>query len=299
MDVTDLFDGKAPVLPRSGKHGVNHAIRARVMHIGEYNEEKFDWEAPFMLMQKLNGVYAMWCDGALWTKDGKQFPQHVVESLGLVRTPNAIIGELYAHGLPLQKIAGAVALNSYAANEDLGKIWFHAFDYDDGKMQYAVDRYDQLGTALCAQMNVQAKVKRVGSCVIFDDTQFAARLDNLRAQNAEGAVLYKTHGIYVGGETQEILKLKFWKDGEFKIIGMELGEGKASDCMGTLLVDFHGLELSVGTFQIDYPERKQWWEDRKKLQGRYVKIKWITLSEKGLPQNASLVQLMEEGWTPR
>lgn len=90
----------------------------------------------------------------------------------------------------------------------------------------------------------------------------------------EGYMLRDGNATYKHNRTKSLLKIKAWQDNEFIITAFEQGQGKYSDTLGAIVIDYHGNAVNVGTGLLD-EERAFIWENRFRLIGKRCKVKYF------------------------
>lgn len=109
----------------------------------------------------------------------------------------------------------------------------------------------------------------------------------------EGSVVIRPVCPYKDGKFSTKMKRKDFKDGEFKIIGGEIGSGKHLHRLGALhLQANNGSQFSVGTGFSD-KQREEYWEHLMQLLGKKATIRYQELSEDGIPLITSFVSIRD------
>ena len=117
-----------------------------------------------------------------------------------------------------------------------------------------------------------------------DVSQIKIHLDAARAKGQEGIMINLNSAPYRFGRTKDLLKVKVMQDVDLRIIGFEEGKGALAGTLGSIVVDYKGNPLGVGSgFSID--DRKFFWENQKALLGRVVTIQYFeeTVPKSGVP----------------
>lgn len=99
-------------------------------------------------------------------------------------------------------------------------------------------------------------------------------LEEQRKLGHEGIMINLDGEAYEFKRTKNLLKFKVMSDCDLKIIGMNRGVGKFKDTLGSLIVDYKGNEVGVGS-GIDDCTRKMMWSDRDKYIGRIATIQYF------------------------
>lgn len=185
--------------------------------------KKVDWLTAYT-QPKLDGHRMLAHDGRAWSRGGKLIGTvgHILIELkerGLLDMP--LDGELYLHGLNLQKI-GSLAKKQQPGTEGLE---YHVYDLvTDGP--YA-ERYEELRDRLLTTAFPGCKVKLVQALPVTVEVrpdvkeELAQREASFRAQGYEGMMLRWGGSPYMSGKRSDsLIKFKQFQDAEFKIIGV-------------------------------------------------------------------------------
>lgn len=266
---------------------------------------------PTYVQPKLNGIRALYQNGIFQSRDEKLWKsgvlQHLVDelhSLPLDASP-ILDGELYVHNWKLQRINGAVAVNRLEPIPDTLRVEYHIFDRVAENTPFS-ERWIAfkhiLETKLCLH------IKIVPTDYINNTVGLDSLFNYWTALGYEGVML-RPDGPYEYGETPHgtqkrsefLWKKKMWEDGEFECVGVTRGEGKADIGIGALECavpkpfktegdkTFH-MFFKVGTGFSD--------EDRISYMqnppiGKLVRIRYLCLTEDGIPFNPSFLCVME------
>ncbi len=93
----------------------------------------------------------------------------------------------------------------------------------------------------------------------------------------EGVVL-NLDAPYQCKRTKDLIKVKKFYNVDLKIVGYEEGSGKLSGTLGTLIVDFKGNNVKVGSGLND-ATRTELWNNRDTLIGKIVEVKYKEISK--------------------
>jgi ATP-dependent DNA ligase len=270
---------------------------------------------PCYLQPKLNGVRClsqihggigifMSRDEKFWYTPKLRHLQTQLESIKSLIGSRVLDGELYTHGWKLQRINGAVSVNSVTPRHDTHEVEYHIFDIVHPAQTFD-ERWIMFRTELAAANLSHIKV--VPTAYIHDRNEMEQLFKHWTALGYEGVML-RPDGPYVYGQTAHgtrknspfLWKYKAWKDGEFLCVGTTQGEGKADIGIGALVLARHEVYLSqvqpesltfkVGT-GFDDNERMQYMQNPPI--GKLVKIRYLELTEAGVPFNPSFLCVME------
>jgi DNA ligase-1 len=115
-----------------------------------------------------------------------------------------------------------------------------------------------------------------------DESRIEDIFSKARDDGQEGLMLNLNDEPYSFRRTNGLLKVKVMQDCDLKVIGFKEGEGKFKDTLGSVVVDYKGNRLGVGT-GIDDDTRRYIWENREALLGRTVTVQYFkeTKDDKG------------------
>lgn len=254
---------------------------------------------PCFVQPKLNGVRALYQSGFFQSRDEKIWAhKKLVHLLDELATFSAVLkntmldGELYVHGWRLQRINGAVAVNSETPRDDTHLVEYHVFDAIDerGFQCSFAERYLALATLLASAQLTH--IKPVPTAYASSRQEMDWYFKQYVGLGYEG-LMARPDGPYILGETPHgtrknspyLWKYKAWKDGEYLCVGVTQGEGKADIGIGALVlaiqrVGQEQLEFNVGTGFTD--------EDRVEFMlnqpiGKMVRVRYVEKTADGIP----------------
>ena len=237
----------------------------------------------YWVSEKFDGVRAYWDGKNLITRQGNII--HAPDWF-LAQLPNSLTldGELWIGRGKFELLSGAVRK---AEPED--SVWrtisYRIFDLPDSKLEFSqrLLEMQQLFAKGRDKNIILAQQFRVGSHSDLMDL-----LENYTKQGAEGLMLHLESSYYRPGRSNDLLKLKTYKDAEARVIRHFPGQGKYSGLMGSLLVqDLNGLQFRIGTgFSV---------QQRKSPPpiGSIITFKYYGKTKNGIPRFASFMRIRE------
>lgn len=120
---------------------------------------------------------------------------------------------------------------------------------------------------------------------IGDDTSMIfSCLDKERSLGHEGVMINLLEGKYVYGRTTNLLKVKVMQDADLRITGIREGVGKYAGTCGSIVVDYRGTEVGVGSGLTD-ELRREIWNNQEAFIGRVATIRYFeeTTDANGVP----------------
>lgn len=203
--------------------------------------------------------------------------------------PDIILdGELYKHGKSLQQISGAARLEK----DTEGMDWLQYFVYDivDPNKSFE-ERLEELGfmqSTLDVMFNPnreykdgELRVQIVPQIEISGWDDMIKLHDQYVSEGWEGLVIRDPDKPYKpNGRTNQMIKIKHYKDAEFEITG--ISEGLRPEDMCFTLVTEDGIEFKakpMGSRDL----KEQYRNDLDNLIGRMATVKFFYLSDDGTP----------------
>lgn len=259
------------------------------MRAAVYNASKF---GHVISMPKLNGLRCMYIPGrGFFSRDGKRWNYAVLKHISLPTMDYILDGELYCHGMSLQKINSAVGVNRLEPGEDAKKIIFFAFDLVESKY-HALTRMLLLEKIIKESTSVG--VAMIPWSICKTRIELDACYKEYLKQQFEGQMLKSVFGSYLPQGTKErstmnLQKRKAFLDAEFSCIDRVISqEGKCAGKLGALVfVTQKGVRFEVGTGFTD-EEREEYIQPNYDFR-RKATIKYLNLTDDGRPFNASFV----------
>jgi len=237
---------------------------------------------PVDVQPKLDGVrcLALWQDGeiVLMTRGGKKFNlPHIANDLAKWLPAETMLdGEIYTHGMSLQNINKLWKKQ----RKDTPHLKYCIFDAVSNNDYTAVwsSRLSNLNA-----LNNTSTCEIVPSYTINTPEEIFEYLDKFEKQGYEGIIFRIQSGTYeLGYRSSNLLKLKKFKDAEFRIIGYH--EGTGSD-IGTVIWECETVDKGIfsvrpiGTRE----DRRKYFLDAESFIGRYLTVKFQTYSNDKIP----------------
>lgn len=284
---------------------------------------------PCYVQPKLNGVRALYQDGAFQSRDEIPFTKglldHLAQPLKELFPPATILdGELYVHGWSLQRILGAITPNRKSEREDTALVEYHVFDVVDFTKTFSERK---VGRCVHLPSWDKPPIRFVQHDIVYDEAEANRFYARVVADGFEG-IMYRlgkcpytipNQPIRFPGEGPNrrarylsdqdnrcwhLLKRKNWQDDEFFCVGVTSGEGKYSNTLGALRcvidnmkyiqfrkegVAYHDLTFNVSSGLTD-SDRDHYWLNPPI--GRKIKVKYLFLSDEGIPQNPQVMAVL-------
>jgi ATP-dependent DNA ligase len=258
-----------------------------------YKEHRARLRYPLFVQPKLNGVRMLFRDGQCMSRDEKTWHDSMLLGIRAALAPLGpdIIfdGELYFHGMSLQQINAAIAVNRVGPSPKTELIQYHIFDCIFTNDPYM--SFEKRTMALHTLMfNLPSThVRYVQTELVIDELQGESLYAEFRRQSYEG-MMYRIpispYGFIERCSNQEnrwpcLIKRKDWLDDEFECVGTQEGEGKYTDMVGSLVFQMpNGKTFTAGSGLSDM-QRQEFWDDPPVR--RKFRIRYEMLSDTGVP----------------
>lgn len=188
-------------------------------------------------------------------------------------------GELYVHGRPLQYISGLARLETdvYSKCEEL-EYWI--YDIVDPNSTFE-DRFAILEDVVTPYLEECEKVKMVEHVECEGWSEIKTLHDKYVSEGFEGVVIRNPSKVYgVNKRTNDMIKVKMYKDAEFEITG--ISEGLRDEDMCFTCVTDKGMEFKakpMGSREV----KQQYRDNLDNIIGKMATVKFFYFSEDGVP----------------
>lgn len=274
-----------------------------------FQEEKITY--PCIVQPKLNGIRALYQNGVFQSGDEILFPSnllaHLAEELKNIDPAIILDGELYVHGWTLQRINAAVNPNRRTISADTLEVGYHVFDIANSDLSQA--KRIKLLKSLNLNTASFVKICAVVTCVCNTATE-ANNFYLQSVQEGYEGIMYRINECPYTTPNQKIwqhvlapgraryisdrnnrshfmFKRKSWQDDDYVCRGFELTYGEKGEVGFILYCTTKNkkiFKISSGLTRkevFDYAENPPI--------NKIVKVKYLTLSEDGIPQNATIL----------
>lgn len=107
-----------------------------------------------------------------------------------------------------------------------------------------------------------------------DKNKIMQLLDEARSKHDEGVMLNISDSPYECKRTKNLLKVKVMQSADLKIIGFEEGTNKYENSLGSVIVDYKGYKVGVGSGFSDN-DRTFIWQHKDELLGRVIEVSYF------------------------
>ena len=263
---------------------------------------------PFYVQPKLNGVRAL-CNGSVFQSRDEHFWNnkvltHLHEQVQPIfaRFPHFITdGELYKHGLSLQKINQAVAVNRHEPTSVTPTIEYHIFDILDCEhaakgFDYRAEQLEAIKSLISYHGLTHIKVVPTHLCGSMDFTEPLYR--QYLKDGYEGLMYRSLHAMYglpenCGNKENRwkcLLKRKEWLDKEFLIVDFNITQGKKGERGFQLTCDAgNGETFNVGSGLKD--DELDYYVENSPI-GQWAKVKFESYSDAQIPKQPTVLAIL-------
>ncbi len=262
---------------------INDAQETRIQPMLAGDGKKVKLPLRFDVQRKYDGVRTMKVvingEQKLLSRGNKIYSvQHIEDELKKYFPLDMMTdGELYCHGVPLQKILSWVKRPQI----DSLKLEYHIYDIPSSKIW--AERKAILNMSINIPKNSCIKIVQTYSVNSMDE--LIKLHDQFIQEGYEGAIIRINGKEYeFGKRSKYLLKWKMFEDTEFKIVGIESGSGKMEDCAIFICKN----DINDKTFKvvpIGTIESKKEMMDSSNI-GKFLTVKFKGRSEDGIPKIA-------------
>lgn len=204
---------------------------------------------------------------------------HVIDAFQGILKPGQIIdGELYRHGWSLNKIGSVIKSKS----EDKGREELKLYVFD----QVADVSFEERFKPLRDLVPRKHPAVRLAPTVRVANQADLAMVEHDALENLfEGAMLrHGRRGYQAGSRVKDVLKVKQFVEGNFKVVDAKPGRGDYANCAIFTCVTEAGHEFDV-TAPGEMPEKRAYWTNYKQYLGKLLKVKYqkMTATEEPVP----------------
>lgn len=256
-----------------------------------YDKLKLKNKEWFSLSQKLNGNRASFYQGKLISRQGKEFTgmQHIISELNQLGIGWFYDGELIRKNIDNLPDGenfriGIGIINSDAISKE--EIKFVIFDYfpDSELLKKQSDSKYKIRRVMLNGLRKTIKEKDLKNIEIVtmvyegtDQFQIMKWLDYAVNMGWEGLMLNKD-SVYKCKRTTDLIKIKRFYSMDLPIVRVLEGDGRLKGTLGALVVKYKDNTVNIGS-GFDDETRRRFWEDRDKIVGRVIEVKYKEISK--------------------
>jgi DNA ligase-1 len=256
-------------------------IRIRPMLAYLLQDFKDSIKYPVLVQPKLNGVRCLAYRSAsgivLLTRKGQKWNlPHIAAELDKMLPKDfdhILDGEIYTHGLTFQEVCRAIKGNPTS-------LGYHVYDC------FSMDKeenYIQRDNTIRSLIGPNPYIHTVMSVPATYFQEIMDMHDELVFMGYEGGIVRDPMAPYkMGSRNRALLKVKAFKDAEFKIVGYYGGVGKAEGCVTWVCETSEGVRFDCCP-KGSLSDRKYWFDNADKFIGKMLKVRYFDFTEAGKP----------------
>ena len=261
---------------------------------------------PVYVSTKFDGTRALVIDSVVYSRSLKPIRnKHVQRLFGKQEYDGfdgeLVVGDIYAKDVFQKTTSGVMS------EDGEPDVTFHVFDIFTNNTAPYKERLYELNERLV--LDQYASLVATEQRYVHTKDELLKLLEKERVKGGEGLICRSPSGIYKYGRStpkeQLSIKLKFFKSGEFEVIGFEermhntneattneLGYTERSSCkenlipmntLGTLVIKYGDTEYRCGTGFSD-AQRKEIWENKEYYLGKLASIRYMSVGQAILPR---------------
>jgi DNA ligase-1 len=260
--------------------------------------KKNDIVFPCYVQPKLDGLrcvcYMMPCGNSndckvvAQSRTGAYFEtvEHICAELRpiLLQNPGLMLdGELYTTELPFEELAGLIKRKKASdANANVQCIKYHIYDVVVDGVPYS-ERHARIVGAI-SKADKCHHLEVVHTQLIHNANEFKQAFGDYVAAGYEGIMLRNVNGLYRQNyRSHDLQKYKEFVESEYPIVGFKEADGRDKGTVVWVCATDECRQFSVrprGTQE----QRRQWFQDGHKYQGKLLTVIYQELSELNVPR---------------
>lgn len=259
--------------------------KIRPMLAKVYGDHKHKVKFPGFIQPKLDGTRCLTNLSTLKmvSRKGKlvETMSHIKEELEHIsrKYPNLILdGELYKHGEGFQTLISAIKRDE--ANEKSKEIEYHIYDCFSLKENFNFNKRIGFLHDIKTIIPNRKSIQIVETWICNNEEEIFSFHEKFLQQGYEGSIIRNNTSYEIDKRTHNLLKLKEFKDDEFKIIGFS--EDKNGHVVFELVT--LGGEVFKAKPEGTDEERKQMLKNAPNLIGEMATVKYFEMSDKEVPR---------------
>lgn len=206
--------------------------------------------ADYWISEKYDGVRAIWDGRELRFRSGRPVPAPAWFIAGL--PSQALDGELWLGRGRFDELS-AIVRRSEPADAEWRQVNYMIFELPGAPGSFT-ERIEQMKTVLAA--SALPNLKPAPQFRIADRPALAQKLAAIVKGGGEGLMLHRADAPYRTGRSDDLLKLKPWRDAEATVVGHEPGRGRLVGLTGALRMEMpDGKRFRLGTGLSDAERR--------------------------------------------
>lgn len=268
----------------------------------KFLERKGRVSYPLTVQRKYNGARYIRQSHGAFSRNGKEFhnTKHIIDSTEelMGRYPDIVLdGELYSeeHRRDLNRLISIVSvqrkredLTPEIMEESKRIARYHVYDGFGFEGITQKTPYLERQAALNEIIRGIDYLEEVPSDTAESEDEVFELFGKYVVDGYEGAII-RLNGPYKSNRSPDLLKLKEWEDGEFKVLRFEDAVGHWADCLKRVVCEVQLTDGSMGEFVANprgfsREELRELYKREAEYRGEYINVEYQFLSEYGIPQ---------------
>ena len=257
-----------------------------------YDKLKLKKGERFFLSQKLNGIRCSYMDGKLMSRQGKEFSglDHIIEDIKSLNLEDFFIdGELIRRNVDEIddnenfRLTASIVNSDAITKPEIQLVIFDMFHVDTIADDKTTEKYNVRKLRMQDMKKILDQNHITSMDVVemlyegTDESEIMNCLEMAEQNNWEGIMLNK-NTPYEFKRTTNLIKIKKFHTCDLRVTGYVEGQGKYKGVLGSLVVDYKGNRLEIGSGFSD-AERKTFWENREEMIGQIMQVKYKDVSK--------------------
>lgn len=239
--------------------------------------------AGYWVSEKYDGVRAVWDGRELRFRSGRPVPAPGWFVAGL--PPQPLDGELWL-GRGRFDALSAIVRKAEPLDAEWRQVKYMVFELPDAPGSFT-ERIEAIRRIVAASRLPNLRVAE--QFRVADRAELARRLDAVVKGGGEGLMLHRAAAAYRTGRSDDLLKLKPYRDAEARVVGHEPGRGRLQGLTGALRMEMpDGRRFRLGAGLGDAERR------RPPPVGSLVTYRYQELTPRGLPRFPRYWRVREE-----
>ncbi len=237
----------------------------------------------YWVSEKLDGVRALWDGHGLISRNGYAFRPPRWFTREFPEVP--LDGELWMGRNTYEALSAAVR-RTHPEDSQWRKIQFMVFDLPAARVNFS-QRYEEL--ARVVGVTDSPYLRLVEQFRVSGKQALMEKLDAVVKLGGEGLMLHRADSLYKSGRSDDLLKLKRYRDAEAVVISHQPGNGKYAGLLGSMLVETgDGKRFRIGS---GFSNEQR--HDPPPI-GSVITYKYFGLTANGIPRFASFLRVRQE-----
>lgn len=243
----------------------------------KFKDHKHKVEWPVYVQPKLNGMRMLFDGQGGWSRGNKEIIPEVIKHLNMDTAGYILDGELMLpNNVLLQE--SMKAIKKYRP-ELSSQLLYHVYDVVDANTEF--EKRNTLVKDIC--QNAPENVKIVNTYICYNETQVMKYHKQFVSEGYEGTMIRFPNAYYeVGKRSYSLLKLKDFRDEEFRILDVIDGDGSDRGLAIFVLDNGDGQQFNCRP-EGSQENRADLYKNRKSLLGRFLTVRYFEKSKDNIP----------------